>query len=265
MKKFIVASIAAAAFCGAPALAADIPTKAPAYVGNGPVAAFDWSGFYFGAHVGRMWSDTKATYADVNPVASISGLSGQVFVSSFDKGIFGGQVGYQHQFDRLVIGVEGGGTTWTRNTKGTLELCPKTTIALFNCSANLNREILTAGARLGWSMGDWLPYLTGGYALAHFTGEVTNLSLAPVGRHIIRWSERTDGWYFGGGADLAIIHGFTLGVEYRHYDFGSRLAGALATIGGIPNSPLPNDNAKFKTSADTLTLRLNYKFSFVPR
>ena len=52
MKKFLVASVAAAALCGAPAFAADVPTKAPAYVGKGPVAAANWTGCYVGLNAG---------------------------------------------------------------------------------------------------------------------------------------------------------------------------------------------------------------------
>jgi len=225
---------------------------------------FDWSGLYFGAQGGGIWSKTRAVYGPSNPAATISGDTGQGFSSSLDSWIVGGQVGYQYQFDRLVFGLEGTGTILLGPIRGTREICPKTSIVLFNCSANIN-EILTAGGRLGWSMGNWLPYMTGGYAVTNFTGEVTNLQLAPGGFHIIDWKGRADGWYLGGGIDFAIMHGVTLGVEYRHYDFRNRQAPAKATIGGIPDSNLPNDNATFKSNADTVTLRLSYKFSSVPR
>jgi opacity protein-like surface antigen len=50
MKKLLVAVVATAAFCGAPALAADMPVKAP------PIAPiFNWSGFYVGGTVGYAW------------------------------------------------------------------------------------------------------------------------------------------------------------------------------------------------------------------
>ena len=68
MKKFIVAGIAAAAFCGAPALAADMPVKAP-YAA--PV--FNWTGFYIGAHAGYAWgrvTGTTNTAASTPPTAS---------------------------------------------------------------------------------------------------------------------------------------------------------------------------------------------------
>jgi outer membrane immunogenic protein len=43
-----------------PALAADMPTKAPA-----PIAApvYTWTGFYLGAHAGYRWADADLTSA----------------------------------------------------------------------------------------------------------------------------------------------------------------------------------------------------------
>lgn len=49
MKKFIVAGIAAAAFCSAPALAAD--------------PGFNWTGFYVGAQGGRGWGDLDDVFS----------------------------------------------------------------------------------------------------------------------------------------------------------------------------------------------------------
>ena len=45
MKKILLASVAAAAFCGAPAFAADMPIKAPVYKAA-PAPIFNWTGFY---------------------------------------------------------------------------------------------------------------------------------------------------------------------------------------------------------------------------
>jgi hypothetical protein len=59
-----------------------------------------------------------------------------------------------------------------------VDLCPKQTIALFNCTARFD-DVLTVGGRLGWAMGKWTPYVTGGYASARFTEQANNKSLLP--------------------------------------------------------------------------------------
>src|ERR1700730_7767890 len=102
MKKFLVAGIAAAAFCGAPAFAADMPTKAPAYA---PVAVYNWTGFYVGGHIGGAWSNT--TVADVStPLAVFAFPATRIGVSG--SGFLGGvQLGYNWQTGPWVFGVQG--------------------------------------------------------------------------------------------------------------------------------------------------------------
>ena len=55
MRKFLIGCIALTTLIAGPALAADLPVKAPAYKAP-PVAVFSWTGFYVGAKdmVGRI-------------------------------------------------------------------------------------------------------------------------------------------------------------------------------------------------------------------
>jgi hypothetical protein len=46
MKKILAAGIAAAAFYGAPAIASDMPVRAPIYKAAAPAPVFNWTGFY---------------------------------------------------------------------------------------------------------------------------------------------------------------------------------------------------------------------------
>jgi opacity protein-like surface antigen len=60
MKKFLVAGIVVAAFCAAPAIAADMPVRAPAYKAA-PPAAYNWAGSYWGLGVGGERFDPDGT------------------------------------------------------------------------------------------------------------------------------------------------------------------------------------------------------------
>ena len=53
MKRLLIAAIAAATFCATSALAADLPTKAPAIAA--PVPMLNWTGFYIGIEGGGAW------------------------------------------------------------------------------------------------------------------------------------------------------------------------------------------------------------------
>ena len=59
--------------------------------------------------------------------------------------------------------------------------------------------------------------------------------------------------------DWAIAQNWTMGIDYRHYDFGSNLETARAVVGGVWGA-VPNDNASFDVTADTVTLRVSWKF-----
>lgn len=56
MKKFLLASVALAAIAG-PAMAADMPIKAPP---PPPVVYYDWTGAYIGFNAGSTWSHWSA-------------------------------------------------------------------------------------------------------------------------------------------------------------------------------------------------------------
>jgi opacity protein-like surface antigen len=218
----------------------------------------NWSGFYFGVHSGWVWSGSSAFFPDGNPAATIVGVAGQGYSTNHDAPLVGGQIGLQHQFGQIVLGVEATVSSAFQDNPGSA-LCPKQTIALFNCTGRFD-DVATVGGRVGLALGKWMPYLTGGVASAGFSNEARNLSLAPGATTIVRWEKgRYEGWYIGGGVDWAISGGWTVGIDYRHYDFSSNLEPASAVIGGVWGA-LPNDNASFSPTADTVTLRVSWKF-----
>jgi hypothetical protein len=71
-------------------------------------APMNWTGFYFGAHLGGGWSD--AQWSD--PFASTVGPGGSINVAGFGDTthatgpLGGGQIGADWQTGRVVVGVE---------------------------------------------------------------------------------------------------------------------------------------------------------------
>ncbi|RUU48979.1 outer membrane protein, partial [Mesorhizobium sp. M2C.T.Ca.TU.002.02.1.1] len=84
-----------ALLCSVAFLAASSPVLAADLVQ--PVAAmpFSWTGFYIGGQAGGGWNDShwSGTFVPFNTNGS--------------GGVFGGQIGYNWQIDRYVIGIEG--------------------------------------------------------------------------------------------------------------------------------------------------------------
>ena len=54
MRARLLIGICAAAFAAAPAIAADLPMKAPPAP---PPVLFSWTGFYIGANIGGKWAN----------------------------------------------------------------------------------------------------------------------------------------------------------------------------------------------------------------
>ena len=201
MKKIFVASIAAAAFCGAPALAADMPVKAPVYRAAAP---YNWTGFYWGANVGVGVSAMK--YHSIEEVGTTNGV--------FDPGFTGGlQAGYNWQYSpNWVFGVEGDvGYLGTNRS-----------FVQFNDPTFFNRVktdfYSTLRARYGYAWDRSLLYATGGVAFVHIKDNLNDTTAGPT--EIGSKSTTTVGFAVGGGLETALVGNWTTKVEYLFIDAG---------------------------------------------
>jgi outer membrane immunogenic protein len=222
---------AIAAFAGAGVAQAD------GYAGGGRVVGpYNWSGLYFGVHSGWQWSSIDVGFP----------FFGTSFGNDHDSPVVGGHIGLQHQFGQIVLGVEGNLTTTSQNNAGDAP-CPA---AGATCSARLD-DILSVGPRLGLAMGKWMPYVTGGYANAayHFIARTNGTQIQTEEARA-----RVNGWYIGGGVEMALSHGWTVGIEYRHYDFGDKTVAAFSPAGTFI------EPAQFvDPTAEVFTIRASWK------
>ncbi len=212
---------------------------APRAAPTAQAAPTTWSGFYFGVHSGFVWSDLDA---------SVGGTS--AFSVSHDAELIGSHMGIQHQFGNVVLGVEGTILSTFRDDHASTD-CPNTS---FTCAARLD-DVITIGPRLGWAMGKWMPYLTGGYASGAFSEKI---SIKANPSNPYQDHERHSGWYIGGGVDMALAAGWTMGLEYRHYEFEDATYNVTRTLtGGLIDTSQPANVAS--PNADAITLRVSWK------
>ena len=243
MKLKIFAGIAAlAALAATPALAADMPLKAPAPV------PYSWSGFYFGGDAGyqdsriRLWSPGDPLAYTVNH----GSLAGGVFV------------GAQRQFNQLVFGIE---ADWLGAT-GHGSLGSTSDISIFGpggtgtAQAKL-RDIWSVGGRVGWAMGRWMPYVSGGYANGAYQFSAQNVAPSVVPETETAKSSGGGG-YVGVGVDWAMMNNWIIGAEYRHYGFSSQTATGAQTGAEFTGT----ETVKFGPHTDTVLARVSYKFDW---
>lgn len=238
------AAVAVAAIASVGIAQADgMPSRGRAVVYEKPS---NWSGFYFGAHSGWQWSQIDGDFLGAPTSFSVS----------HDSPVVGGQIGIQHQFGNFVLGVEGTLTVAFQDDYASTA-CPN---PLFTCAARFD-DVITVGPRLGWAMGKWMPYLTGGYANAAFSEK---FSLNTNSANPWEDRKRHNGWYIGGGVDMAVAHGWTIGLEYRHYQFDDAAYNPTRTLAGnnqvgvIDFSPGGANQAD--VTSDIVTLRASWKF-----
>jgi len=243
--KFLLAGalVAGAFVVTSDAVNADGAARKAAPTAQAPTS---WSGLYFGAHAGWAWAEVESDLVTVN--GTPLGWNDSVH---HDAPVVGGQIGLQHQFGLFVLGVEASATFAYEDGYGNVT-CPD--VGTRTCGKRFD-NVLSVGPRLGYAMGKWMPYLTGGYASAEIahksfdTGAQTNVHL---------FGERFSGWYVGAGVDMAIAQGWTVGLEYRHYDFGSDNVQTF-------NASLPNQGTgtgqfrDVEATLDTLALRVSWK------
>jgi outer membrane immunogenic protein len=226
MKKLLVASVAAAVFCGTPAFAADMPVKAPIVT---PV--FNWSGFYVGGTAGYSWGDSRDRIVGAVNVTDPYGVHG--FAG-------GGTVGYNWQSAGWVAGVEGdisfshinGSVSGNSGNFG----CGNT------CTTDV-KDFATARGRLGYAFGQVLPYVTGGFASARVAA-ADNLIGLPGS--ITNWQ---NGWTVGGGVEYAFNNAWSAKVEYLHFNVGDS---KIFLVNGFPIK----ESAQF----DIVRAGINYRF-----
>jgi len=212
MKKFF-GSLALAAALAGPAMAADMPLKAPP-----PVTYYDWSGFYLGFSAG--WVNSHYNWQFTSPVAPVALRS---FSDNVTDAIFDIHAGVQWQWYHIVIGGEVGynifGWGNHTNTLGGTAFGAFTLVVPAQTCQVAPRDILTAGGRLGWAWDNWLIYGTGGGAWGSVHSQIVGVTGALVD---FSQDSRRSGWYAGGGFEYVLHRGpivdVIVGAEYQHID-----------------------------------------------
>jgi high affinity Mn2+ porin len=177
-----------------------VPLQAPPSV----TVPFDWTGAYFGGHVGYSRGYGRNTLFDPDPTAA-----GTSFGSLFGGLLFG----YNYVLpSRLLVGIEGDISfpNYLDNGIVAFRTTPFSTV-----SEELD-FVSTVRGRVGYTLDHWLFYTTGGFAWsqARFLKDSNSTSNEDK---ILRM--RT-GRALGAGAELAIAPGWTARLEYLYDHLG---------------------------------------------
>jgi len=205
MKGFLLGCASAVLISGA-ALAADLPVKGPVY--KAP-PAYDWSGFYAGAHIGYGWGHEHD---------NLSKLIRGAPIDRFDiDGIIGGvHAGYNWQANHFVYGFEA-----DFDGSGMKGSAAFDNPATFGTLTFKNDWQASLRARAGYAADNWLLYATGGIA---FAGAKSKLDIIDKGTLVpvhSSASKTLTGWTIGVGSEYAFSKNWITRAEVRYTDFGT--------------------------------------------
>lgn len=263
MRSFLIAAIVVS--FGQAAQAADLPFLRGSFQ-DGPVVQRPmWDGFYVGAQVGVGQSDMNFTGATRTLAGGLmDGLAmeadGQISqwpllgkTSQRGEGI-GGFIGYNSQWDDVVIGLEMsymhgkfGGQTTGSMARSFNDSLGYTNGVTYDATAKMSiTDMGTLRARAGYAVGAFLPYLFGGIALgqadivrsAHIYGVSVNPSAAPGFQNIPFDYSKTEGQYShliygysaGLGVDVNLVGGLFARAEWEYVRFTSTVDTNVNTV-----------------------------------
>lgn len=245
--------IGVGAAAGAVLLLGIIPAQAD-YFGDGRGPAV-WSGFYVGAHAGKVVDgDASYTYTETGNYE----FAGTTKLIDIDDAVYGVQAGYLHQFGWLVVGAEGSVTFG--GFDGEIRENPPP-VGNDYVTSTEGDNIYALTGRAGFAFERFLAYGKAGYAWTDYDFSASFFNKdGPGGTNgtqvKISNSFNEAGPVYGGGVEFALTEHITLGAEYLRYDFGSSDVVTLNTT----NSGIKTEKVESDYTIDTVQARLNFKF-----
>lgn len=255
------------------ALAADLPAKVPVYKGPAAVAP-SWTGFYVGLNAGYGWGSGSTDFVALDPIIFIRAQAvGSLPMSlspRMNGFVGGGQIGYNRQFNRVVVGLEadiaysGMKGDNTRSVGFILFNPPMTTP-----QTNKVTWLGTVRPRLGWL---WTPslliYASGGLAYGGVKAS-TDISVDPAFGPCPAangfcstgsLSKTRVGWTVGGGVEAFIGTNWSARIDYLYFDLGRESYPIISTATfGLGGTEVMRADAHF--NGHIVRLGLNYKFN----
>jgi outer membrane immunogenic protein len=204
--------------------------RAEEAIQNGNVAqTYNWTGLYIGFQGGYVRSSSDFTtmldqrWNDFRDIANV--LQDRSRHEFDEDGFgFGGCGGYDYEFgNHLVLGgAVTGRRLWDLHDSFHTGDFPIDDEGLFDVRSSFRTTYLvTAGPRIGYSCGRFLPYVTGGVAFGEVDASQKIFSNEFITHQSGRESDIKSGWTVGTGVQYAITKNLSLKWEYRYSDLGT--------------------------------------------
>ena len=264
MRRFLLAAVMLGAISGAQA--ADMPDFLRGSLSASPAPRVNWQGYYIGAQAGYGSSDENFNGSTRTMTAALLAdtlIESAMQVSQWNLGLgkasartsgFGGFVGYNSQWDDVVLGLEASylhGTFGGSSSASERRVSPAALsdgnfhdVTATSTAAISISDMATFRARAGYAYGCFLPYMFGGLALGN--ADITRtvnvqdaVSLTALGPFTALAPLRaTDGvhnhliygYSAGLGVDVNLIGSLFLRAEWEYIRFTASVETSINTV-----------------------------------
>lgn len=212
-----------------------------------PVVVKPWQGIYAGINAGYGGNSIETSSSTYAP--PVQGFS-QAFVGSSSIGVggplAGGQIGYNHQFsNNVVLGTETvlnyadinnfNGARHSSNSNAIIGNGFQQTGSGTNYDRLGLNWLGTTRIRLGYAIGNFLPYISGGIAYGQLTSSLQSSNIFGLGYNcgpncnggllggaVTSGNNATTqaGWALGGGAEYRLADAWSIKGEYIYTSLG---------------------------------------------
>ena len=259
MKKSLIGIGLIAALVGTPAVAADMPVKAP------PVPVYDWTGFYFGGNIGGARgpnvSESWAELPGPNPVDDPVNF-GRTSTTSLIGGIHSG---YNWQTSsNWLLGVESDFSLTSLAISNTQNPMSVGGVPLGPSFVTMNERVnwlSSVRGRLGIiGAGNWMIFGTGGVAFERLSLSGNSVFPNPAYNGSTALDTIKTGWAAGAGVEYRANAHWMLRAEYLAYGFGSTSSTILQNQPGAPATGNPLRFSWGQNTVQSARIGASYKF-----
>jgi len=214
-RAILCASIAASLLAmGKPALADEVPHQSA-------IKSSEWTGWYFGGHLGYAWGRSDWTARDASGSLGFSQIDPVAQTGSFFGGL---QAGYDYMLpNRLVVGAVADASfpAWPNNAGVSIGGSTTFFSPSIGDQVTYSETVLAFGTvrgRIGYLLPDnWLLYANGGFAWSYNQLTLTQLTSGTTDAPFL-WRL---GWAAGAGVEFPVAPNWTAQLEYLFTNYAS--------------------------------------------
>lgn len=217
-------------------------------VAPAPLPECNWTGFYIGLHIGGQFGHSEDRDIDFFNNHPVWGYS--------ESGVIaGGQVGYNFQWNWLVLGVEADGGYMNLDGRGAQ---PGFDPDAFGESDS--DFYTTFRGRIGVALNHWLFYATGGGIGVNYETRFIDEVIMPNDAGLVDAHKQEFDWgyTFGGGIERMFGCHWSIKAEYLYFALDEQ------RFSGINTGPVGNFGGTLRFDGETaghiVRAGLNYKF-----